>query len=410
MKTRNILLPLLSSLAFLAAAHAPSTALAQEGGGTRSPTRKPQPHPPAWTFHTDLSAEVEYDDNLFLLRNSVKNRLETNGPADVASGRFRDMESPTDLLFTPSLGIELQGPGLGGRDLELSAEIRNPMHTENPECDYLELSAGLRHALGGRAGRLGLRINWIPERFTKNYLADATDPIGPVTDDERVYLAGRYEQLDIIVEYRLPLVQAPKSGGFSLDGSLEVRLRDRSYDSPFSGRDRESTTFAVALDAGLSPKASLSFDLSFEDSESPTSAEVMILDEPDYGVIFNGDGDATDYDVRTVQSTDRSFEELALRVGLKLASGANSDVRLWVKREQTDYRSNLPFDENYRKREDDRTTFGVAVETSLGKGLKGRLAAEFASQDTARPADPGATGEESDFDRFLIGLSVSYRW
>ena len=408
MKSRNHLLPLLCCFACLAAAHAPG--FAQEGGVPRAQPRRPQPNSSAWSFRTDLSAEFEYDDNLFLLRNSVKDRLETNGPADVASGRFRDMESPTDVLVTPSLGIELKGPGLGGRVLELTAAIRSPMHTENPERDYFELSAGLRHALGGGAGKFGLRIDWIPDRFTKNYLADATDPVGPVTDDERVYLAGRYEQLDITVEYRLPLVPAPKAGGFSLDGSAELRFRDRSYDSPFSGRDRDSTTVALGLDAGLSPKASLSFDVSYEDSESPTTNEVMILDEPDYGVIFNGDADATDADVRTVQATDRSFKEVALRAGLKLVSGASSDVRLWVERQQTDYPSNLAFDEAYRNREDDRTTFGVAIETDLGKGLKGQLAAEFASQDTARPADPGATGEEADFDRFVIGLSVGYRW
>lgn len=364
-----------------------------------------------WKFGAELSAQVGYTDNLFLLKDSTKDRLEAGDPADAVSGRFRDMNSVADILLAAELSIHVRGPGVGGKRMELAAAFRNLAHFENPACDYVEWSAIARQSLGGGAGRLGIRVEWIPRRFVKNYLADATDPVGTVSDDERVYRRGEYEQLDIGLEYRIPFVETSKSdGGLGLEGSAELRLRERTYDAPFSGRDRDAWALGLGVAARLGGKSELSCTVTFEDSRSPTANEVMILDESDYGVDFNADGDATDPDVRTVQAVNRSFEEVAVRLALKLPAGEVSEIRIWTEQWRTEYSSNHPFDEDHRGRKDARMAYGSSIRFKLGKGVETRLTAEYARQDTSRPADPGATGEVSDYDRFAVGLAIEYRW
>lgn len=81
-----------------------------------------------------------------------------------------------------------------------------------------------------------------------------------------------------------------------------------------------------------------------------------------------------------------------------------------MKREKKDYGSNLRFDEDYRDRVDTLTVYGLAFPFDAAKGLDGKLSVEVSSRNTRRPADPGATGETTDYDQITVALSLAYRW
>lgn len=345
-------------------------------------------------FDLRMETELALDDNVYRLRDRNKRRLEANSPADQASGRWNDMESEDDFILSTDLRAAWKGPN----EFRLGAAMES--FAENGARNHLALYGGADLALGRRL-TLGLSVRWESETFKMNYLADATDLTGFVDDFERVYRPGTFEALQAKANLRYLIW---RNGESKVHGSISAGRAERAFESPFQGRDQE----AVSLGAGLEfdwGEPELALRITLTDVESPTRNEVLVLDEPEVLADLNGDGDAADFNRRTVQAVNRSRQEVSVRV-----AGKYGRVRVWVEREKSDFYSRLPFDLNHRDREDAGTSFGGSVEVDVANNVDGRLSLEVTDLDSNRRGDPDPALDEGDYENRVISFSVAWRF
>lgn len=372
----------------------------------------PDASPAAGTRHfvSVLEARMDFDSNVFLLDSSKKSDLSSPSDSDRLSGRFSDMESASDLITTLRLTGGLKTRALSDRSLTFTPGMRYELYTHNSERSNLRLDLAVTQALPN-GGRLNLVGRLTPSYFSKNYLADATDldSSGTISPDERLYRAGVYSEGDVMLAYRARLAKSTRDHPFGVKLQLGLGYYSRVYDTPFRGRDLKGPTGSVDLLLDLSRHASLDVAYGFSTLSANEASEVLLLDEPDFGQDFNGDGSADDLDVRTEQVVDRSRTEQELGAEVDLELAGTTRVRLFYEYRLRDFASELPFDILNRGRRDTRHSAGLDVSFRPAPGLRVSLEGEFASQGTNRAGDPGSTGEIDDYGRARTGFKLAYR-
>src|SRR5258708_19939897 len=97
-----------------------------------SSEKKPEKAQKSWKGAVKVEAKGRYDSNTFLFSDRQKTKLQTAGPAEQISGRFKDMNGVHDYIFTPSVKFLAEGPGVGGRRLGLQADVNYDMYFLNP--------------------------------------------------------------------------------------------------------------------------------------------------------------------------------------------------------------------------------------------------------------------------------------
>ncbi len=363
----------------------------------------------SWRPTAQVHVELRYDDNLFLLTAGRKPDLDPVSAADAQSGRVQDMESATDLIPTPRLEVGLEGPGLGGRALALSAEAGYEVNVQNPKRRHAELGFTLAQSLP-REGRLRFSADWRPSYFHKNYLQDAVDlnaddNIGP---EERRYEGGTSGEVDLALGYRNRLVQSTKDRPFGLSAELQVGYFDRSYDAPFPGRSRRGPGGGAALVVAMGRRWSLGLDYAYESLKADPTRQVMILDENFFGADFNGNGTFSDDSARAFELVDRSRTEQELGASLEGELSKVVTLELAYGRRLRSFSSEEPYDVSNRGRKDTRNEFEAELDARLARGLHLRLGARRAAQSTNRPEDPGSTGDETDYTRHVAWVGLRY--
>lgn len=360
----------------------------------------------SWKGSVRVRGDFTYDDNLFLLSGDQKRDLENAGPAEQISGRFRNMTDAAAFIFTPVVEFELQGPGVAGRKLELKAETGYNIYFSNSERNHVELALSAAQATS-KNGRTRLRFKLVPDYFQKNYLADATDLTGSVTADERVYLPGRYREWEMMLDYRHRLLGGEDA---SLAAWIGAGYGRRRYDAPFIGRNRNVPLAAVGIDANVTKRWELDFRYEFAAADSPRTNEVVILDEADFGVDFNGDSDALDIDLRTVQAVDRTHSDQRFLAESQFELTKRLGFGLAYERRRRHYSSQERFDVAHNRRTDDRDVIEAVVLYKLVKGTWLRAGYAYARQQSNRAGDPGLLGEITDFRRNRIVFGLQHRF
>ena len=155
-----------------------------------------------WKTRWELAGDLGYNGNVFKLSPSSKKKLELVSPAYQASGRFKDMESVDDMIISPSFGVKTGD----SKDLLLGLKADYNKYLRNPELGYLRLdfSAGKKFS---KRSSVVLRSKLLPDRFQRNYLADATDLTGHVSPSERIYKAASYTQWLNSLEYKYRFIK-----------------------------------------------------------------------------------------------------------------------------------------------------------------------------------------------------------
>ncbi len=365
----------------------------------------PAPAPaPSWRMAARVEGVFRYDDNPFLLSAGRKQQLDQVSPADSVSGRFRDMTSATDGV--PMVGGQLRatGPGLGGRDLELSAEAGYDVNIDNARRRHAELLLGVEQSLP-KAGRLRLRADWRPSYFAKNYLSDASDVSGDgnISPDERVYRAGTSHEIDLTLNYRRRLVKAVR-------GELELGYFARGYDAPFAGRDRRGPGASAGVAVELNPRWSVGLDYDFQALHADPTREVLILDELDFGVDFNGTNGVADTAARAFELVDRSRTEQELRASVETELSDGVNLQLAYALRSRNFSSTQPYDVSDRDRHDTRHELEAELTVRVAHGMRLVLGGVAAKQNTNRAGDPGSTGEVSDYSRRVVTAGLEYRF
>jgi hypothetical protein len=365
--------------------------------------KKPKKPRKSWSTALKVEGKGRYDSNPFLLSDRQKTKLQTAGPAEQISGRFKDMNSVHDYIFTPSVKFLAEGPGLGGRKLGLQAGVNYDMYFLNPRRRHVNMEAAAEQSTS-RNGRARVKFEYTPRYFNTNYLADATNYTSSVLPSERVYKPDVYSEWDFTVDYRHRL-----AGGRAVLLGRAGYLQRRNQ-APFIGHDRNKPHMGGGLDFGLTKWWRIDgyYDVAFVDS--PRVQEVMILNEPDFGVDFNNDGDATELNIRTVQFVDRRYHEQRFRTNTQLGIREKSYIDFGYERRHRNFLSKEPFDVLHNARTDSRNTFQVEFTSHLNDKLQFATGYSYAFQNSNRPNDPGVVGEVNDYKRDGAFVSLSYRF
>jgi hypothetical protein len=365
----------------------------------------------SWTPAARLQAEVRYDHNPFLLTSGRKRTLKAGSAADEQSGRFRGMQSATDVIPIPSLRLGIAGPGLGGRRLEIEADVAYEASLQNARRRHAELAVGIEQSLR-RGGRLRLSADWRPSFFHKNYLADAVDlnGDGDIGPEERRYARGTSDEVDFALSYRHRLVKATKRRPLGVTAELDAGYLDRGYDAPFAGRSRGGPGAGAGLAFELGRRWVIALDYAFASFGGDAAQEVLILNENDFGQDFNGNLSTSDDSARAVVLVDRSRVEHELGVSVRGELGKAATIEVGYGRRLRNFSSSQPFDVVNRDRRDVRSELAAELDLWLASGVHLALGARRAAQGTNRAGDPGATGEVADYTRYVASAGLRYRF
>lgn len=397
----------LLAVATLLLAACPS-AIAKDSSGKRS-AKGPASPQKSWKAAVKVEARQRYDSNVFLLSSRRQTQLQNAGPDEQISGRFNDMNSVSDFIFTPGAKFLAEGPGIGGRKLSLEAGTTYDMYFRNPRRRHFNFEIAAAQNTS-RNGRTRVKFEYVPSYFYKNYLADATNFTTSVLPSERVYKPDVYSQWDITVDYRYRLAEG-RAALLGRAGYLQRRNEAPAGTfTTFAGRNRNAPHFGGGLEFGLAKwwRIEGNYDLALVDS--PRVQEVLILNEPDFNADFNNDGNTTDLSLRTVQFVDRRHHEQFYRFTTRLGLREASYLEAGYERRHRNFLSKEPFDVNDNGRTDNRDTIHVEFVSHLSHALQFMTGYSYVVENSNRPNDPGVIGEVSDYKRNVGFASLSYRF
>ena len=397
---------------------ATSAFLAVAGDAAGQSELEPAPKPPVvddWTLQARV--EATYDTNVFRLSDDSIDRLRADVPADRTSGRFDDMNTPQDVFLEAELALRRRFTDSEGDDFRLSPGIRlleyfnNPRKT-HPEF-FLEMSQELQPAT-----TLAFDTEYRKDVFVGNYFADAVDLVGSVSDDERRYEPGVYDQWSASMTLEQRLWRRSKEswevwrtlGVRRVDLDAEVGAARRWYYAPFSNRDMERVSARVRLAAQVFTHWDASVEYRFDRDRTDHGFEPMIRDEDDFDVDFNGDGDRVDQDVRAVERVDRSRNQqtFGARLSWEFATDWSIGVRGTMRVQ--DYLSDEPFDSTYRDRLDRAHELRCDLKWAFFTGSEAYASAGWAREQSNRDAATTLEDQDVDYQYRFVGLGVRMRF
>lgn len=357
-----------------------------------------------WDSKWNLKFSIEKNDNVFKFSDSQENRFNRRTSVDEANGRFKDMESVSDVIYSITPEYELKTKsGLFNRTLKLSGKIYFNHYVNNTGKDYFKFRVSAEQEVSKR-GEVGLKTYFKPAHFKKNYLFDATDTIGSVSGNERIYRDGVYDEWDLYLFYEHKLHKWKRD--FSC--KLLLGYENRRYNDEFPGRNRDVFVGGFTLEGEILKWAFLRFGYYYEAVNSSVTGEVLLLDEQDYQVDFNNDRDFADNNVRTVQLIDRSRNSNSFEIGLTIKPIKRFEVNAAYKTESRDYTSDEQIDPNYKNREDSKNKFKLELGYRLFKHLYLELEYKKISQDTNKPSNPDSIGEVKNYNINFVKAGIKW--
>jgi len=96
-----------------------------------------------WKWKGEAATGFAYDTNVYKLSSTQSTRLDARKSSDKISGRFKDMDSVDDFIFTPRVKASLKGPGLLGRDIVFRPSIAYSIYASNSEKNFFKFGLGL---------------------------------------------------------------------------------------------------------------------------------------------------------------------------------------------------------------------------------------------------------------------------
>lgn len=359
-----------------------------------------------WRTNFKLLVDAEWDDNVFKLSDSQKDGMNQKDPGDLVSGRYNDMESINDIIYSIVPEVKLKtSAGLFSKQLSISGILDYQYYVHNNQKSNVRLGLLIKQNIS-KSQKLKFLGEYTPSYFVKNYLFDATDSTGHVSSYERIYHEANYNEFGMLLTYH------HKYWKWIIDvgGDLFLGYRNRNYNDWFMGRDCELINAGILTKIKPVKWLRFYFIYYFESSISPTTTEVMILDEPDYQIDFNNDRDFADNNRRTEQTVNRSYFAQNIEFGLKLKPIKN--LKLYGKLEYRfeDYKSEEPIDPNYKGRNDTKNRYAFGLDYLIIKDLHFLFKYEITNQLTNREGDPESTGEITDYEIHKTTVGVKWKF
>ncbi len=388
--------------------------------GATTSVKAQAPAPPAtekgskpWQASGTLRAEEQANNNVFLLSDALKARLDTLTAPAPPGTHFTDMQRASDFITLVQGGVDIEGPGLFGRTLSIRPTARYDYYARNPKRGNVEFGLSIAQSISHN-GRLHLRGTLVPSYFYRNFLADAQDlnGDGSIEANERIYGAGTYHDRRFFVGYQQRLVRGTRTEPIGVAVELDVGHVMRTYDAPLAYRSYRGPEVDASLNVDLT--RALRFDAGYTHASlnsTPDSA-VLVLNEPDFNQDFNRDGTATDLRVRTVQLVDFSRTEQYLNLRLRAQLVSDVTARGYYQHRWRTFPSTQPFDVYNNSRRDRRDLVGLEVSFRIAAATQFSVGGDIETQKVTRSLIPAQvqTGEITDYTRSRVYAGLRYHF
>jgi opacity protein-like surface antigen len=265
-------------------------------------------------FKAYTQTSVEYSDNVFQLSNEKKDKMESRDHEDEVNGRYRDMDSVSDIILAPLLGADLTLDNPFGNDLTFSPSLKYNIYSRNPAANFLEAKLEVKTVIG-KNDRVNLEFEWLGGRFKKNYMSGANDRNGnnSISKDERIYSAAVYDEYGGEVAYKHTLLKRKHDLISRVDVEPFLGWRHRIYNSTYTNRNKRTFGGGIAIELELLSRLSIDAAYAFEDVRTRNDKELVLFDETLYGIDANNDGDIVD-NAALVTPIDRSCARHSVKI------------------------------------------------------------------------------------------------
>jgi|WetSurMetagenome_2_1015567.scaffolds.fasta_scaffold22860_2 hypothetical protein len=297
------------------------------------------------TSRYKLYAETgfEYSDNVFLLTDSQILKMELNNQENVTSGRFKDMDSLSDIIIEPVVGFKINSDGLMNGKLRFVSSITYNYYMKNDKSSYPEGKLKLSNSIGKR-GDLILEGCFVSGFFKKNYLSSVNDANhnGNIPRDERAYSSAVYDEYEGLIAYDYKIIKKHK-GMRGLNVEPFLGFHNRKYNSIFNNRDQGIIFGGIGAVLETALKFDIAVTYQYEDVSSPNRYELVLYDEIASGIDANGDG-AKKKNAPLITHIDRSSKRHTIEIKPSYSFREKTGIFLSYKRRTTDYISGNPLD------------------------------------------------------------------
>jgi hypothetical protein len=336
---------LISCFFFMFAMHAQAQTTDLLSSEVKNPNKKDKPA----EYKLYVETGFEYSDNVFRLTDSQISRMEASDQEDAASGRFKGMDSISDVIIEPSIGFKLNSSSPLGGKFRLTSSVTYNHYMKNVDSSFTEGKLRLSNSIGKR-GDLILEGNFVSGFFKKNYLSGVNDlnDNGNIPRDERTYSSAIYDEYEGVIAYDHEIIKKKHKEISGLNIEPFLGFHDRKYNSIFNNRDQKIIFGGLVASLEILSKFELAMTYQYENVVSPNKEELVLFDEVVSGIDANGDG-SRKKNAPLVTHVDRSARRYTIEIKPSFALSENSNIFLEYKRRMSDYTSNNQLDvEHYR--------------------------------------------------------------
>lgn len=313
---------------------------------------------------------VEYLDNVFSLGESQKATMRENDARDQASGRYRNMDSISDYILTPHLGINFSIDNPVGGELTIKPWLKYNHYHHNEKSSYPEAGIELEQSIM-KNGSLRLEGKLLEGYFKKNYISSFYDinANNNITKDERKYTGAHYDEYEGLIAYDHRVMKKKDNTlGITLNIMPFARYGVRKYNAEFENRDRKVSLGGMEFKFDLKSKVSLNVTYKYERVDCPDGNELVLVNEEGLGYDINGDGEL-DRNAALFTNINRSSKRHSLELEPSIKLGKKWFLYAGYELRKTLYKSDNQLDLEHYGQSKYRREFKAGIEYDLLKSL-----------------------------------------
>lgn len=294
---------------------------------------------------------LEYTNNVYRLTEDQRSTMETNDQGDIISGRFKDMDSVSDYIIEPQIGIRLDSHSPLGGKLRLVSWIRYNSYTKNDKSSFPECRIRLKNSIKEN-GALSLEGSFKYGFKKKNYLSGADDinGNGNIARDERAYSSAIYDEYEGIIAYEYEFIKDKDQKISELDIRPFLGYLFRTYNSTFGNRNKDITFAGFGLHLEFMNRIDLEMIYQYERVSSPDNRELILFDETRSVIDVNGDGEIR-RNAPLITHIDRSADRHTIEINPSVELTKDALFFIGYRKRTSEYTSNNPLDiEHYHQK------------------------------------------------------------
>lgn len=296
---------------------------------------------------------LEYDNNIYRLSDPQRSIYDENDAGDTASGRYDNMNSLSDIILHPVIGIKYKTKSLFGKKLQISSRLKYNFNLENEKSRFPEARINLEQSVF-KNGVINLEGNIEYGYFKKNYLSgveDITD--ANIVKGERIYSPAVYDEYEGILGYEYRFIN--KSDDLMItDLSIQpfIGVRYRIYNSTFSNRDQNVVSGGLLLNSEFFSRLGIETSYTYSRITCPGDEEIILFDEDRFGLDVNNDTEFRG-NAPLITKIDRSADRHTIEIEPSFKFTSDFRFFLALKIMKTKYKTDNSLDiERYHQKKD----------------------------------------------------------